>query len=233
MSHKKFLSLIYGQEKDSLHLAPGTKVIPAELFSKILESQEVLVRVKADADRYRQEVVLECEKIKEKAQQEGFEEGYKKWIERIADLEAEIKKVREDVEKVVLPVALKAAKKIVGKELEVSKTAILEIVTNTLKAVAQHKKIAIYVNKEDLEVLNENRKKIKDLFENLETLSIGARDDIEVGGCVIETERGIINAQIGSRWKLLEDAFESMMKQTPKISDQAAPLEGSEKKEKD
>lgn len=232
MSNKKFLSLIYGKETDTVHLPPNSKVIPADVFSKILESQEILDRVKADADRYRKDVMQECEKLKEKARQEGFDEGYKKWIEYVADLEAEIKKVRADTEKVVLPVALKAARKIVGKELEVSKTAILEIVTNTLKSVAQHKKIAVYVNKEDLEVLNENRKKIKEIFENLEALSIGARDDIEPGGCIIETERGIINAQIGSRWKLLEDAFEGMMRQSLKTTEPEALTKAPENKER-
>jgi len=214
VSNKKFLSLIYGG--DAIHLPPNSKVISTEVFSKIFDAQEMLARVKKDADNYRLEVTAECEKIKEIAHQEGYEAGFKAWAEQLAYLEAEIKKVRSDSEKIVLPVALKAAKKIVGKELEISKSAILEIVTNTLKSVAQHKKIAIYVNKDELEILNENRPKIKNVFENLEALSIGAREDIATGGCVIETERGIINAQIGSRWKLLEDAFESMMKQTAK-----------------
>jgi type III secretion protein L len=211
VSNKKLLSLIYGKE-DAIHLAPSSKVVSADVFSKLLEGQDILARVKEDAERYRKEVVAECEKLKEAAQKEGFEAGFKQWVEYVADLEKEIKEVRGEFEKIVLPVALKAAKKIVGKELEVSKTAILDIVTSTLKAVAQHKKVAIYVNKEDLEVLNENRQKIKDVFENLETLSLGVRDDIAPGGCIIETERGIINAQIESRWKLLEEVFESMAK---------------------
>ncbi|MBS4167879.1 HrpE/YscL family type III secretion apparatus protein [Parachlamydia sp. AcF125] len=210
MSTKKFLSLIYG--KDAIHLAPNAKVIPADVFSKIVDAQEMLARVKEDAERYRKEVITECEKLKEIAQKEGFEAGFKHWAEHIADLEKEIKEVRAEFEKIVLPVALKAAKKIVGKELEVSKSAILDIVTSTLKAVAQHKKIAIFVNKEELEVLNENRQKIKEVFENLETLSLGAREDIAPGGCIIETERGIINAQIENRWKLLEGVFESIAK---------------------
>ncbi|PJD97220.1 MAG: HrpE/YscL family type III secretion apparatus protein [Parachlamydia sp.] len=221
MSNKKFVSLIYGG--DAIHLSPKSKVISAEVFSKILDAQAMLERVKKDADQYRLEVAAECEKIKEIAHKEGYEAGFKAWAEHVASLEAEIKQVRSDSEKIVLPVALKAAKKIVGKELEISKSAILEIVTNTLKSVAQHKKIAIYVNKEELDVLQENRPKIKNIFENLEALSIGARDDIAPGGCVIETERGIINAQIGSRWKLLEDAFDSMMKQTAKPEAVTAP----------
>ena len=37
---------------------------------------------------------------------------------------------------------------------------------------------------------------------------------IEPGGCIIETEAGIINAQLENQWRSLENAFESFMKKT-------------------
>lgn len=208
---KKFFSLIHGE---SVHVAPKTKVIKADDFSKMVDADEVLQRVQEDAKRYRIEVTEECEKLKEQAQKEGFEEGFKEWLEHIAKLEEEIVKVRQDTEKVVMPVALKAAKKILGRELELSETAILDIVSNSLKAVAQHKKVTIYVNKKDLATLEANRQHLKDLFESLEALSIRERADIQPGGCVIETEAGIINAQLENQWRILENAFTKLMKPT-------------------
>lgn len=206
---QKFFSLIH---EDSLHPAPSSKVIKADAFSKLLEAEQVLDLVKKDAERYRIEVAADCEKLKEQAQKEGFEEGFKQWAEHVARLEQEISNVRKDMEKVIIPVALKAAKKIVGREIELSETAIVDIVSANLKAVAQHKKITIYVNKKDFETLEKNRNKIKDLFESLETLSIRERPDIDQGGCVIETEGGIINAKLENQWRILEQAFENLMK---------------------
>ena len=54
--------------------------------------------------------------------------------------------------------------------------------------------------------------KIKKIFERLENLSIQERDDIEPGGCIIETEAGIINAQLENQWRSLEIAFDEFMK---------------------
>lgn len=210
MSNKnKFFTLIHGE---SVHVAPKTKVIPAEEFSTTLNAIEVLDKVKKDAEQYRLEVTAECEKLKEQAQREGFEEGFKKWMDTIAHLENEIAKVRGDMEKVLVPVALKASKKIVGREIEQSPTAIVDIVSSTLKAVSQHKQITIYVNKRDLDALETNRNKIKQLFESLEVLSIRERADIAPGGCIIETEAGIINAQLDNQWRILENAFEKLLK---------------------
>ncbi|BBI17931.1 putative type III secretion protein SctL [Neochlamydia sp. EPS4] len=212
---KKFFSLIHG---NGVHVAPETRVIPAEEFSQALEAYQLMEEVKKDALKYKQGVAEEIEKLKEQAQKEGFEEGFKKWVEQIAKVEEEIINVRHETEKVALPIALKAAKKIVGRELELSETAVVDIVSNSLKAVVTHKKITIYVNKKDLEALEKNRQQVKDLFESLETLIIRERADIESGGCIIETEGGIINAQLENQWRIIENAFDRMMKQHEKAA---------------
>lgn len=209
MTKKKLFTLIHG---DQLHIAPQTKVIPADEFSTLLDAENVLKQVQKDAELYKKEVVQETEILKEKALWEGYEQGFQEWVGRISALEAEIGNVRKDIEKLIIPVALKAAKKIVSKELELSESAIVEIVAANLKAVSQHKQIVIYVNKKDLEAVEAQRPRLKQMFELLETLSIRERKDIEPGGCIIETEAGIINAQIENRWRILETAFAKMMK---------------------
>lgn len=207
---KKFFSLIYG---DKNKISANKRIIPAEAISQLLDAEEVLDKVKSDAERYKVEVAQECEKLKESAQAAGFAEGYQKWAEQIANLEAEIIKVRQDLEKMLIPVALKAAKKIVGREIELSEDAIVDIVSNALKAVSQHKKITIYVNKKDLDPLEHSRGRLKEIFESLEVLSLRERADVARGGCIIETEIGIINAQLENQWSALERGFASLMKQ--------------------
>ncbi len=212
MSNKLF-SLMYGDHKK---IVGNKKIIPAKAFSEALSTQELVNKVKEDAELYKLDIVQECESLKENAQREGFAEGYSVWMEQLAKLEEEIINVREEFKKMLVPAALKAAKKIVGREIELSDDTVLDIVSNQLKSVAQHKKVTIYVNKRDLETIENNRQKLKDLFEHLETLSIRERNDIERGGCVIETEMGIINAQLENQWSALERAFTQLMKQEGK-----------------
>lgn len=205
----KFFTLIYG---DQIQRAPKQKVIPAASVSKLIEAAAVLEHVKKDAEQYREQVIKECEQLKENAQKEGYEEGFKKWTQHLINLENEITLVHKELQQTVIPIALKAARKIVGREIELSETVIVDIVTSILKTVAQHKKITIYVNKKDLAVLEACKPGLKEGFENLESLSIRPREDVTPGGCVIETEIGIINAQLEHRWHILEAAFETLMK---------------------
>lgn len=207
MSSKKYFSLIYG---NAINLAPDTKIVPAENISKLLSSEEVLSTILAEAEEYRKQVVAECELLKEQAVKDGFAEGYQQWTMQLAKMEEEIAKVQGEMQKLVMPISLKAAKKIVSSELALQPAAILEIVSNALRSVAQHKRIVIYVNRYDLEILEHNKNKIKQLFESLESLSIRERDDVEQGGCIIETEGGIINARLKDRWRNLEAAFEAL-----------------------
>lgn len=213
---KKLFSLIHDKK---IHIAPNTKVIPADTISSILEAQQVLEMVKNDANHYRKEVMEECEKIKEKAQKEGFENGFSQWLSKIAEIEEEIKRVRKDSEKMIVPIALKAARKIVGRELETSHQTVVDIITTSLKAVAQHKKVTIYVNRKEFETIEKQREKIKSVFENLEVLSIRVGEDVKEGGCIIETEGGIINAQLENQWMILENAFQKLLQ--PKITSEA------------
>jgi type III secretion protein L len=62
--------------------------------------------------------------------------------------------------------------------------------------------------------LEANKPRIKEILEHIQTLSIKERHDITPGGCIIETETGIINASVENQWRALESAFERYMKQS-------------------
>jgi type III secretion protein L len=213
VSKKKLLTLIHGGD---LHLAPGTKVVPADQFSELVNSSETLQKVQEDAHQFRIEETEKIEQQREQAVQDGFAEGLDQWAAQIKRLEEEIVRVHNDLEKLVIPVAIKAAKKIVGNELQLSKEAIVDIVSTTLKAVSHHRLVTVHVSPEDLEILDKKRPQLKQIFDRLESLSLVARDDIERGGCIIETETGIINAELEHQWTRLEQAIESLMKGSEK-----------------
>lgn len=114
--------------------------------------------------------------------------------------------------KLILPLALKAAKKIVAKELETQPETIVDIVLQALAPVLQNHRITIWVNKADKEILEKEKTRIREKLEQVESLSIKERDDVAQGGCVIETESGIINASIENQWRAIESAFDKYLK---------------------
>lgn len=204
MARKKVFTLISGE---GVRIGEGSKIIPAKTFSRAISASEVLQRIEEDAKEYKKSVAHETEKLKEKGQELGFEEGFAQWADQMALLQSEIKVARGQLEQIAIPIALKAAKKIIGRELELSETAVVDIIANNLKAVSQHKQITIYVSRADYDTIEQNKSRLKDVFENAESLVIRPKKEVNPGGCIIETEAGIIQADLDSQWEIIEKAF--------------------------
>jgi type III secretion protein L len=207
----KLFSLIY---QGDIHPSTDDKVISAEDFSTLVTAQDILQKAHEDAERFHKETDKKCQELREEAKKQGFEEGLSQFNEHLITFEKNIRQLRVELQKQILPLALQAAKKIVNKELELHPETIVDIVIAALSPVVQNHRFTIYVNKADRETLETGKPNIKAILEQVQTLSIQERSDVSPGGCIIETESGIINASIENQWRALEAAFEKYMKQS-------------------
>ena len=185
----------------------GSKIIPKEEFSQLVEAIDLIKEAKEDAQKYKEEVKAECEIIKKEAHNEGFEQGLAQLMTTIETVNQSLAELRHEMQNQILPLALKAAKKIVGDQLTLKPDIIVDIVMNTIKPVVQAVNIRILVNKADKPFLDAKKEQIKILLERVEHLTIEERHDVTPGGCIIETESGIINATLENQWRALEAAF--------------------------
>lgn len=201
----KFFSFLYGGE---LHPSSEDKIIPAKVYSELLDIEGAKKKLLEEMERYSKETEEECEKLRKKAKEKGFQEGLESLNAHIIHVDAELKRLRHEMMQMVLPIALKAAKKIVNKELELYPDTIVDIVLQAISSVAQHRKVIIYVSKQDKAALDAKKPKIRKILEHVESLTILEKTDLAPGGCIIQTEAGMINASIENQWKALERAFE-------------------------
>ncbi len=208
----KFFSYIY---KGEIRRASNQKVIPREEFSELLEATEVLEKAQREAQEFLSDYEKKGKSLAKKAKEKGYQEGLFEFNKHVIHFEQRLKEIRHELQNMVLPLALKAAKKIVGKELEANPGTIVDIVIQTIKPVLQNHHVKIIVNKADKELLEAKKSTIREMLDQVETFSIEERSDISPGGCMIETESGIINASLENQWRALESAFEIFMKRTP------------------
>lgn len=140
----KFFSLIY---QGDIHTADEKKIIPAEEYSTLMQAYSILEKAKEDAVGLRKEIDKESEERYAAAQKEGFQEGLNQFTEKMVWFDSELKRLRIDLQKQILPIALKAARKIVARELDMHPDAIIDIVLQTLSTIAQSKQVTIVVSK--------------------------------------------------------------------------------------
>lgn len=200
----KLFSLLY---QGDVHPSTDEKLIPAQEFSELITAMELIERAKQDAERFRADLAIEADAKRKAAQEEGFAEGLAQFNAHLLDFEYRLKEMLIEFQKQILPLALKAAKKIVGTELQTHPETIVDIVIQALSPVVQNHRFTIYVNKADKDLLETEKPRLKDLLEQVQSFVIQERADVSPGGCIIETESGIINASIENQWRALEAAF--------------------------
>lgn len=208
----RLFTLIQSQEE--VHPASSKKVIRAEDFSTLLAASDLLEKTREDITEASKQAAKEADELKDKGYHDGYQEGLSQLNEQILALDGEKKRLRHEMNQLILPLALKAAKKIVAGELKAHPETIVNIVLQALAPVMQNHIITIYVHKGDKEILDAEKSQLKEKLEQLESLAIKERDDVSPGGCVIETESGIINATIENQWRGIEAAFDRYLKQS-------------------
>lgn len=206
---KKFFSLIYSGQ---VHAAAGAAVIPQQEFSTLLEAKDVLEKAKEDMELYLKKNKEKCKSLQASAKEAGFNEGLAQFNKQLVWLEQKMKIVEHEMSQKVLSIALQAAKKIVSTELKTHPQTIVDIVKNTVKPVLESKEVVIFVSKDDHSLVEEQKEALKGMFGSIKTFSIEEKEDLESGGCIIQTETGIINASLENQWRVMESAFEEYMR---------------------
>jgi len=129
-------------------------------------------------------------------------------IDKIIDnLNIYKKTIYKNAEKSALALALAVAKKIVYREVSVNKDVVLAVVNEALNNVMDHDKITLKINPEDMLFINENKKLLNDISFKTNTVKFVEDSGVESGGCLIETDSGIIDAQIESQFKAIEEVI--------------------------
>lgn len=199
----KFFSLIQGGD---VHPSSDEKVIPAAVFSKLIEAMDIVEKAKEDAEKHLESARQEGERLKKAAEDAGASKGLEAFNEKILEMDQALKKVRHEMQTMVLPLALQAAKKIVSKELETYPDTIVDIVQKAIAPVTESRQVIIYVSRQDKEALDQSKGIIQEMLPHVDALSIQEKE-MSPGSCIIKTEAGMINASIDNQWKALERAF--------------------------
>ncbi len=197
----------------------------AEAESLRAEAEEVLAAAKAKAADIESQAYSQGY---EQGQKDGEEIGRKQFSVGLRKLETVLENLKSQSAKLgsmyeaqMLQVCLIVASRIIQREITSERELIARVLMSSLDKVVDGSSIIVHVNPRDAEGLSESF---------LERLSSPGGNSIEVkssasvkrGGCLIETEFGLIDASIESRWNaLLEEIGETLKERTGMELDEA------------
>jgi flagellar assembly protein FliH len=124
-------------------------------------------------------------------------------------LQAEKKELAERTEKSAVELAFALAERIIGRELETKPELVVDVTRNALNQVLDCERVRLRVNPEDFNYLKSVESEFEALLSKRAQLEISTDREITRGGCLIETERGILDGRIASQLDTLHASMQN------------------------
>ena len=160
----------------------------------------------------------ESENIKKSA----FEEGYRAGLEKCnADLEkfrqslnafmTAKKDVFEYIAPDILEISVEIEKKIIKREVDADPQILIDTIVDILKTTSKNEpKIIIRVRPQAVQFIKDTIPNITYQYGIDSKISIVADPSVEEGGCIFQTNNGIVDASIDTQIEIIKKALEGM-----------------------
>ncbi|MFQ3640329.1 MAG: type III secretion system stator protein SctL [Chloracidobacterium sp.] len=170
------------------------------------EARRLINEAQAEARQLVDAAHAEVERVRSEAYAAGYEAGLKELTTHLLDAQRRRDALLSSVEREVLRLALRIAEKIIGREIETQDTTLLDIVRAALRNIRQASAVTICVNPADVPKLERHREAIETLRRG-QFVNIVPDTRVSVGGCILESESGIVDAQLDTQLRVLEQAL--------------------------
>ncbi len=189
------------------------------------EAREQAEKIKEEAEQALREAHKNGEEIESLAYSLGFDQGKKdgeeigrkQYLVMAQRLEKLIERISEGTEALLpqyesqmVEVAMNAARHIVDREIQISPEIVLESIRAAMAHVVQGSTVHLHLNPADIEAMED---KIKERFAAPGTQGLDIVKDprIDRGGCLIETEFGLVDATTQAKWQAVSDTIKKIL----------------------
>lgn len=193
--------------------------------SRMADARQIVRQARSEADAILGQATGKAEAVRLQAYEEGFQSGRAEGlasarkeaeedIHRIAGLAgnvaADMSRVLVNSEEGIIKLALSIAEKIVQKTLSEDRGTIASMVRWALEQMDTMEVLRLRVNPDDLEVLRpfwEDGQSIP----GSNKIELASDPHVQAGGCIIDTNNSVIDAQIKTKLAEIEMAFREQL----------------------
>lgn len=124
------------------------------------------------------------------------------------------KETYRGIEKEVVELSLAIAKQVICQEVAFDRDIVVCVAREALAKVEDPGRIKIKMSPSDLIFIKETRSQLSNLVKNIDNVTLEAAENIQSGGCIIETDLGEIDARIEKQLQVVEESFRIAMEKT-------------------
>jgi type III secretion protein L len=177
------------------------------LYDARLEAERILAEARAEAQRIVAEAESEAERARAQAVQEGRERGLAAVSELLVGARAVAARARQSAEADLRALAVKIAEKILGRELELQPNAVVDVAREAIRLIGEPHTVTLRAHPDDVEALERGRPRLLERLRTSAALTIRADERIGRGGCIVESELGLVDARLSTQLEAIERAL--------------------------
>ena len=193
--------------------APGTRLIRAEEYSRLLEAGELLAAASGRADAIRAEAEEAYETRRREGYEDGVMEGRMEQAEKMMETAMQAVEYIENIEETLVKVVTSAVRKII-RELD-ERDRIVRVVRTALVSVRSQQKVLIRVCPADEPAVREAlAAMIASAPGGVSFIDVSADPRMKPGDCILESELGVVDAGLETQLRALENALAGKIKES-------------------
>jgi type III secretion protein L len=183
----------------------GPKVVRGNAYDATIDATGIIDAARDEARRIVELAGQERQAILEDARREGYEEGLQLWIAAVREANSVRDRRLDENEPELIRLALRIAQKIIGQELHLNPQATVSIVRECLQWVRRERSLTLRVSSSELDFLRERIDVLRDAAGPNRSIELTADPAIGPGGCLIESEFGVIDARLETQIRCMEE----------------------------
>jgi len=184
------------------------------------ESQRLVAEAQAKASLLDAETKRELARLEAEAQDRGQKAGYQEgWASASAEVDRLVGRIHVILEKIsdkrqeiiegtevqIVQLVLQIAKKVVKVISENQRNVVINNVLQALRKLKTRGDVVVRVNLEDLKVTSDHIKEFLEKVENVKSITVVEDSSVDLGGAVVDTDFGEIDARIASQFTEIEE----------------------------
>ncbi len=185
--------------------APGTRILRAAEYARLLEAQSILDDARAEADAIRKRAEEAYEERKKQGYEDGVLDGQMQQAEKMLETGMQAVEYLEGLERQIVEVVTTAVRKIVG-ELD-DKERIVRVVRTALEQVRGRQRVLVRVCPEEEPQVREALAPMLARTSSANGIELVADQRMKAGDCMLESEMGVVDAGLEVQLKAIEHAL--------------------------
>jgi flagellar biosynthesis/type III secretory pathway protein FliH len=186
---------------------PHSSRIPRAITGASEQATETIARAREEAEAIVSTARLERDKLITESRQQGYAEGLDKWNNALLEAWEARNRYLAANEAVIVQLSMAVARKVVGETANIDSTAVLQSAREAIRSARGEQKLRLRVRPEDESIVLQQMIEVKRSNSAIGEIQVVPDESITLGGCIVESPLGTIDAQFSTQLQSLEHAM--------------------------